>query len=108
MIGRATGRFTIYRGTTTNDSGDTIDGDYIVASDVVLGLRNATRVEGDPTTAPRTVRYIRGTATPGTDIRAQDRIKDQDSGLRYVVDTVEPGLSSTRNTDLRFDCHRVN
>jgi hypothetical protein len=109
MRARATGRFTIYRGTSTNDSGDTVDGDYIVASDVILGLRNTTVTEGDPTTAtPRVIKFIRGTATTGTDLRAQDRIKNQETGIRYVIDTVEEGLSSTRNHDLRFEAHRVN
>jgi hypothetical protein len=109
MIARATGLFTIYRGTTENASGDEVAADYIVASDVPLALHNGTAVEYSPTTfTPRTITTIRGRATGGTDLRVEDRIKNQSSDQRYVVDTVVEPLSSTRLSDLSFSCHRVN
>lgn len=110
MLSRATGLFSIYRGTATNDSGDEIDDNEDPTQvDVPLGLRNATRVEGDPTTAtPRLIRYLRGTASPTLDLQAQDRIKNQVTGSFYVVDTVVEPLSSTGHSDLRFEAHRVN
>jgi hypothetical protein len=110
MLARATGLFSIYRGTTTNSSGDPVDDNVTTtATDVPMALHNNTVIEGDPDTAtPRVITAIRGRATRGTDLRAQDRIKDQATGLFYVVDTVSAPLSSTRNSDLGFSCHRVN
>lgn len=109
MRARATGLFTIVRGTTTNASGDPVDHDYVAARDVPLGLRNASITESNPNTAtPRIIKFIRGTASPDIDLRVQDRIVNQDTETRYVVDTVNEPLSSTRNSDLRFECHRVN
>jgi hypothetical protein len=108
MIARATGSFSIYRGTTTNTSGDEIAADYLIASDVPLSLHNSGAIEGPANTAtPRTITSIRGRATVGTDLQAEDRIEDA-YGVRYVVDTVTPPLSSTRNSDLSFVVHRVN
>jgi hypothetical protein len=110
MITRATGLFSLYRASTTNSSGDTVDDNVNpLAVDIPLGLRNATRIEGDPNTAtPRVIKYLRGTATVGTDLQAQDRIENQITGTFYVIDVVVEPLSSTGNSDLRFEAHRVN
>lgn len=109
MIARATGLFSIYRGTTENLSGDEIAADYLIASDVPLALHNGGAVEYPANTAtPRTITSIRGRATAGLDLRAEDRIKNQSSDQRYVVDTVVEPLSSTGLSDLSFSCHRVN
>jgi hypothetical protein len=129
MLSRATGLFSIYRGTTTNSSGDlTEDNTTAVSEDapwpddepwvpmqawnsysVTIALHNQSVVEDNPNTATaRVVTAIRGRATRGTDLRVQDRIKDQATGIFYVIDTVIAPLSSTRNSDLGFSCHRVN
>ena len=110
MYARATGLFSIYRGTTTDSSGDDVDDNTTAtAIDVPLALHNLSVLEDNPDTAlARTITAIRGRATRGTDLRVQDRIKDQATGVFYVVDTVAAPLSSTRNSDLSFSVHRVN
>jgi len=109
MISRATGLFTIYRGTTTNDSGDEIDGAYIAASGVPLALRNeGTASEGLNTDTPRQITRLAGRATSGADLRARDRIKDEATGEYFQVDWIVAPLSSTRNSDLQFGAHRVS
>jgi hypothetical protein len=108
MIARAVDLFAIYRGTTENDSGDEVAADYLVNTAVPLALHNFTITETDPNTAtPRTVTGIRGRADRTTDLQPEDRIEDP-LGRRYVIDTVTPPLSSTRNSDLAFTAHRVN
>lgn len=108
MSFRATGSFSIFRGTTTNDSGDVIDGDYLVQSDVALSLRNATTIAESLTTdTPRQTDRLVGRGAPGLDLRQFDRIRNQDTGQIFQVDWVREPASSTRNSALAFGAHRV-
>ena len=110
MLARATGIFSIYRRTDTNDSGDEVeDNTAPLYTDVAMALHNQSQLEDNPNTAyGRVITAIRGRATVGTDLLARDRIKNQVTGVFYVVDTIVPPLSSTANSDLGFSCHRVN
>jgi hypothetical protein len=110
MLARATGLFSVYRDYITNASGDEIaDLTNPLYVDVPLALHNFSVVEDPPTTArPRTIRAVRGRASIGTDLQAEDRILNQATGEWFVVDTVVPPLSSTRNSDVAFSVHRVN
>lgn len=109
MIIRATGLYTVLRGTSTNASGDEVDHNYIEAVHVPLALHNFQVIESQPNSAtPRVITGLRGRAMSGTDLRPQDRLINETSGQRYLVDTVSEPLSSTRNSDLGFTCHRVN
>lgn len=111
MLSRATGLFSVYRGTTTNDSGDTVDDNtdplYV---DIPLGLRNSASPlsESPNTNSPRTISPLVGRASSDQDLLANDRLQDQYTGLLYVIDWVRAPYSSTRNSDLEFGLHRVN
>ena len=111
MISRATGLFSIYRGATTNLSGDTVDDNTDpIYVDIPLALHNNTVTEESPNTnSPRTIAGYLGRASSGTDLQANDRLQDQNTGALYVIDGVPRApLSSTRNSDLQFVVHRVN
>jgi hypothetical protein len=110
VISRATGLFSIYRGLTTNDSGDEIDDNtdptYV---DIPLALRNAGNSTNPPNTAtPRSIATFVGRAQSDLDLQAEDRLQDQQRDVWYVVvGQPRAPLSSTRNSDLQFEAHRV-
>jgi hypothetical protein len=109
MYARATGLFSIYRGTTTNASGDTIDDNTTAtATGVPIALHNNSVTEESPNTeSPRTISVYLGRATRTLDLRANDRIKDEATSVFYVVDgQPRAPLGSTRNSDLGFVAHR--
>lgn len=110
MLARATGLFSIYRGTTTNLSGDVVDDNTNpLHVDVPLSLHNAAIRSDNPNSAtPRSIGGLTGRASSNLDLRTEDRIQHQVTGYLYVVDWVRAPASSTRNSDLRFECHRVN
>lgn len=110
MLSRATGLFSIYRGTTTNASGDTVDDNINpLAVDVQLALRNSARLFEPPSTdSPRTVSTFYGRAGKEVDLQSNDRIQDQETLILYVVRWVSAPLSSTRISDLMFEAHRVS
>jgi hypothetical protein len=109
MISRATGLFSIYRGTDTNDSGDEIDVPVKVASDIPMGVRNrSSNFEGPNADTPRQTGLFTGRASHDVDLRRQDRIKDQVTGAYFQVEWVSEPASSTRNSDLMFGLHRVS
>lgn len=109
MLSRATGLFSIYRGTTTNDSGDETDGAYLVATSIGLSLRNTTTSgESLTTDTPRQISRLAGRAPAGTDLRQFDRIQNQTTSEYFQVDWVREPASSTGNSDLAFGAHRVS
>jgi hypothetical protein len=108
VIARATTTLAVLRGVTTDDYGDEQDTDTVVATRIPASLAEQTRrvtTRDDPT--PRIVRYAIGRVTAGTDIRDQDRVRDESTGAVYIVDAVSSMNSAAVAADLRLDLRRT-
>lgn len=109
MIGWSTAPFKILRGTTTNDSGDDIDADNVIARNVPLGLRpGATRSDSNTSGTPRTVTAWRGSCKATVPLQSFDRIVNERTGAIFLIEGVRPSTSGVRRTGLRFEAHRVS
>ena len=109
MIGWSTGSFKILRGTTTNDSGDDIDADNVVARNVPLGLRpGATVSDSNVSGTPRTITAWRGSSKATIDLQSFDRIVNERTGATFLVEGVRELTSGVRRTGIKFEAHRVS
>lgn len=108
MLAVATTTVSVLRGTTADAYGDEQDTDTVVASGIPVALTEQTRrvtTRDDPT--PRVIRYATGRATAGTDIRDQDRLRDDRTGAVYIVEAVSSMNSPAVAADLRLDLRRT-
>lgn len=104
----ATTRITVLRGTTTDAFGDEQDTDTPVATDIPCALTEQTRrvtTRDDPT--PRIIRYATARVPAGTDIRDEDRVRDQRTGAVYIVDAPSSMTNPALAVDLRLDLRRT-
>lgn len=91
----ATTRVSILRGETQNTVGDPID-DNRFPDAVVPGLgdlpasliEKSRKVYDFASQEQRTVRWVVGRLTPGTDIRDGDRVRDNRTGTIYALDEI--------------------
>ena len=103
-------RVSILRGTFKDPYGDPIESDTPVQTGVPMSIlevaSNETTVAGG---MPRQVRYLVGRAHPGTDIRHEDRLKDEDNGRVYFVDGIdEVSESAILDSGTRLELRRVS
>ncbi len=104
----ATTTLTVLRGTTTDGYGDEKDTDTPVATGVIASLTEQSRrvtTRDDPT--PRIVRYAVARVPAGTDIRDQDRVRDERTGAVYIVDAPSSMANPAMTVDLRLDLRRT-
>lgn len=108
MLALATTTLTVYRGTSTDAYGDEQDTSTIVHTGIPASLVEQTRrttTRDDPT--PRVIRYTVGRVTAGTDITDQDRLKDERTGVVYIVEAVSSMTSAAVAADLRLELRRT-
>lgn len=104
----ATTRLDVLRGTTTDAYGDEQDTDTVVATGIPASLTEQSRrvtTRDDPT--PRIIRTITARVPAGSDIRDQDRVRDQRTGAVYIVDAPSTMANPTLAVDLRLDLRRT-
>ena len=104
----ATTRVSILRGTTTDGYGDEQDTDTPVHTGIPASLvEQARRVttRDDPT--PRIVRYAVVRLPAGTDITDQDRLLDERTGVKYIVDAESFMANPAMAVDIRVDARRT-
>ncbi len=104
----ATTQLTVLRGTTTDAYGDEQDTDTVVARNIPASLTEQSRrvtTRDDPT--PRIIRSAIARVPAGTDIRDQDRVKDQRTGAVYIVDSPSSMANPVMAVDLRLDLRRT-
>jgi len=104
----ATTLLAVLRGTETDAYGDERDNDTVAASGIPASLTEQTRrvtTREDPT--PRIVRYAVARVAAGTDIRDQDRVRDQTTGATYIVDAASTMTNPALAVDLRLDLRRT-
>lgn len=104
----ATTRLSVLRGTTTNAYGDEQDTDTAVATGIPASLTEQSRrvtTRDDPT--PRIISYAIARVAAGTDIRDQDRVRDERTGAVYIVDAPSSMTNPALAVDLRLDLRRT-
>jgi hypothetical protein len=104
MIARATTTVTIYRGESTDEYGDPIDSNTIVATGVSASILEQTvKAWTEVTTLPRAYRWAKMRVTNGTDIRQNDRIYDERTEETWTIVQISNRANPVRGTDLRVD-----
>ena len=109
MIASATGTVTVYRDLGIDDYAD-VDDDNTTPhlTGVLISILEQGRAARDPVdTIPRTVRYITGRVTHGTDIRKGDRLVD-DGGVTYTVASTHQPYSPFGANDLVMELEHVD
>src|SRR4051812_25658429 len=110
MYALATSSASIYRGTTTDDYGDTVDDDTTpIRTGVPVSLLEQTNtvIPADGST-PSVVRYVAGRVAAGTDIKDGDRLLDERAGAKYAVDFVSLGYMPTGSADIQLHLRLID
>lgn len=110
MYALASTTCSILRGTTTNAWGDQIDDPNaaVVATGVPVALDVTNTQVFDPTTQQlRVIRSIRGAIQSDTDIRDTDRLRDDTSGIVYMIESVTDTLGPGYLGDLELVLKQV-
>jgi hypothetical protein len=104
----ATTKISILRGTTTDGYGDEQDTNTVVAAGIPASLTEQSRrvtTRDDPT--PRIVRYAVARVPARTDVTDQDRVLDELTGAKYIVDAVSGMANPAIEVDRRLDLRRT-
>jgi hypothetical protein len=99
----------ILRGTELNEAADEVDSDTPVYEDVPASIIELAR----PSTSsadlmPRTVRRSVGKFDARVDIRQEDRVEDQFTGMIYTVDNVSRPHVGMFEADKRVELRNVD
>lgn len=109
MISRSTTTVTIYRGESTDAYGDPLDADTPVATNVPASILEQTvKAWSESTTIPRNFRWAKMRVTYGTDVKQNDRIKDERTGDIWTIVQISNRANPVRDTDLRIDLEMMN
>ena len=104
----ATTKVTILRGTDTDEFGDERDTSTPIATDIPASVIEQTRrVSGRENATPRIVRYAVARVPARTDITEDDRVLDQRTGAKYIVDAVSGMANPAMEVDRRVDLRRT-
>jgi len=104
MYSRATTKITIYRGESEDEWGDTIDNDTVVATGVLASiLEQKIWASPEVSTQPHNYRYARLRVKKGTDIRTNDRVKDERLNQTWLITNISPYQNPVVGQDLRID-----
>jgi hypothetical protein len=104
----ATATVSVLRGTTTDEFGDEVDGSTVHESGIPAYLTEKTETVFDPgTQTPRVVRMAMALLPHGTDVTDEDRLRDDSSGITYIVDDVIQTNAPGQMTDLKLVLRRV-
>lgn len=108
MHARATTTISILRGTGTDEWGNEVDNDTVVATGVRASIAE-TKIyaQGEVTLQPRNLRYARMRVTWGTDIQTNDRIRDERLNQTWTILNISPYQNPTVKQDLRVDLQFV-
>lgn len=107
MIG-ATCRVTILRGTETTELGDVTDVARPVRDRVPAAIREQRRqTTTNVDDRAQTVLFFTGRIAANVDVRANDRLRDEDTGTIYLVTAVSRHGASSRTNTTRCDLERV-
>lgn len=108
MLAQATCTVSILRGTTTTDYDDLADVDTVVASGLPASLIEQRRIVttfGDD--RPQVVRYWTLRLLAGTDVRDGDRVKNEQTGEIFMVDSLATQEVVVHHGEIRVDLRRI-
>lgn len=109
MIAPANTTVNILRGTTRNAADDEVDSDTPVYEDVPAFITEMGRPSTNSADLMvRTVRRSVGRFDSRVDIRAQDRVEDQQTGMIYTVESVSRARSGMFEADTRVELKNVD
>jgi hypothetical protein len=104
VISRATTTVTIYRGEGTDEYGDPVDANTIVATGIPASILEQTvKAWTEVSTLPRSYRWAKMRVTNGTDIQQNDRVYDERTGEYWTIVQISARANPVRGTDLRVD-----
>lgn len=105
MIATPNGTVTVCRDTGVDEYGDEVDiSDFQEATGVPIRITEQTRrVTTYDQATPRVVRWLAGRVAAGTDIRADDRLVHEQTGITYLVDAVATPATGQHPSDLLLD-----
>lgn len=108
MMAFATCTLSVFRGEATDEYGDDIEVNTTpvatrVPASVVARSKVVTTYEQE---TPRVIRWYVGRVEQGTDIRKNDRLRNEQTGHVYFVDAVGDSGTGAVPTDLVLDLRR--
>jgi hypothetical protein len=104
MYSRATTKVSILRGESTDEWGDPVDNDTIVASGVLASiLEQKTWSSPEVSTQPHNYRYARLRIRKNIEVQVNDRIKDERNNQTWLVTNISPLQNPVVGQDLRID-----
>lgn len=110
MMATATCTVSVYRGTVTDDYGDEIANNTTATyAGIPASILEQTRRVTTPDQAtPRVVRWHAGRLPGGTDVRAGDRLVDEQGGAVYLVDAISSNGGASHGMDVLLDLRRTS
>lgn len=109
MRGSANTKITILRGTETDSYGDTVDSDVAVYTGVVASILSSSRRTYLPAEgAVRVIHSYAGRCGAEVDLRKDDRVRDERTGVVYLVtDLVDGSVIAGMQPDKSFTLSRT-
>lgn len=108
LLALPTTTVSIKRGTTIDDYEGTITNETTVASGVSASIMEQVRQNFEPVTGlPRTIRFITGRVSDGTDVLTNDRLLDEVEGSYYTVISVRQMQNPVVTMDVTLELKRV-
>lgn len=95
----------IYRGTTEDEYGDEVNGDTPLYTGIPASLIEGRprQVESGTSGTPRVIRQATMRVIATTDIKRDDRVKDETTGYFWRIDAVGAAGNPAFTPDLRVD-----
>lgn len=104
MVIIATSKYSVLRGTTTNEYGDEVDGDTVIDTDIRGSVvQRAKNVYNPDSGRVELITFYTGRFPHGTDIVQGDRIRDERTSKEYVVLSANGGSDFINKSDLTLD-----
>lgn len=104
MYSRATTTVSILRGQSTDEWGDAVDNDTIVASGVLASiLEQKTWSSPEVSTQPHNYRYARLRIRSNIEVQTNDRIRDERHNQTWLVTNISPLQNPVVGQDKRID-----
>lgn len=104
MFALNTGRYTVLRGSTTNDYGDEVDGNTVASSEILGSVIERTKQVFNPDDGRvATIRFLTGRFNHNADIQDGDRIKDQKTGEIFIVASLSRPTNAVMKSDIVAD-----
>lgn len=98
----------ILRGTSTNEYGDEVDSDTVVASGIPASIVVRSKSSSDPSTqVSRVIQQVVGVVGSNVDIQDTDRLRDDTNGITYAIESVIQANGPGHTPDLQLDLQRV-